>query len=95
MFPRRRKFTVSREKIVEIKQSFCYVGIKTFTLANIKLFADMNLMVQLAFLPKNTEVEILLNKGNKYLVKTPFGLVGWTKVDPTYRTPFNDLTFHG
>jgi len=95
MFSRRQKFVVTHDKLLEIKQSYYYVGIKTITIEDVDLFADINLMIPLAFLPQNTQVEIVLNKGDKYLIKTPFGLVGWIKVKATNKTPFKDLTFHG
>jgi len=95
MFKKRRKFAISRGQLFEVTQPYYYVGISTKTNKPIQIYSDIDLTLPLASLPKGNEVEILLNKDDKYLVKTPFGLVGWIKIPITPKTVFDDLFFKG
>ncbi|MFI2741474.1 hypothetical protein ACG2LH_01930 [Zhouia sp. PK063] len=85
-FDARKKFKIINEKLVEIGQPFYYVGLNTKTLRPIKIYETVDLENELASLPIDYPVEILLStrafnstKG-LYLVKTKFGLIGWAEL---------------
>lgn len=83
-FDKRKKFTLINNKISEVKQPYYYVGLKSKTLRPLKLYEDKGLKKLVASLPKNYEVEVLINDPelyDVYLVRTNFGLVGWTKLE--------------
>ena len=79
-FDTRRKFQLRSDSLVEIIQPFYYVGLTTKTLAPISLFETEDNKKLVAKLPVNYNIEVLLNKRGTslYLIKTEFGLVGWT-----------------
>ena len=83
MFTTRRKFRVTSTEIREIAQPFLYVGLESTTLQQVSLFADTTLISVVAVLPKGSSVDVLLNQGDFYLLKTPFGLLGWTEIPAT------------
>lgn len=79
----RKKFKLlDGDSLVEVKQPFNYVGIHSKTLRPIKIYEDKGMTHEIASLPKGYEVEVLLAdevyENIHYLVKTSFGLVGWT-----------------
>jgi len=85
-FDARKKYKIINEKLVETKQPFYHIGLKTTTLRPIKLYETVNLKNEVASLPIDYPVEILLStkafndtKG-LYLVKTKFGLIGWAEL---------------
>ena len=81
----RRKFHFNGQKFEEVKQDFYHIGDDTSLRKSITLYTHRNLRKKLAVLPKNYKVRIIgvtLNSegfADKVLVKTSFGLVGWTK----------------
>ncbi len=83
----RRKYSFNGKAFVEDKQPFYYVGLKSVTLNEVKIYGDKQLSKLIAVLPKGREIEVLVAEepyGNKmYLVRTGFGLTGWAplKVD--------------
>ncbi len=82
----RKKYRLTGDGIEEVKQPFNYVGIKSKTLKPIKIYSEKEMVNEIASLPENYEVEILISDGiyeseKRYLVKTSFGLVGWTKLE--------------
>jgi len=87
MFDLRRKFRLEDNKLVEVKQPYYYVGLKSFTHRAIDLYSDTSGSELVATVPPNYEIEVLLsdemfdwqNQMN-FLVKTSFGLVGWAKL---------------
>ncbi len=83
MFNKRRKFKVENNKLKEIEQAQYYVGLKTKTLKPIILYKSENLKTNIANLPKDYSIEVLLNKRNTglFLIKTDFGLTGWVKLE--------------
>lgn len=84
MYDTHRKFKVTRDTLLEVTQPFYYVGLKSVTIKEIEIYSDTTLSNSVAILPKGSNVEIVLNKsGNYYLLKTPFGLLGWAKIDGT------------
>jgi hypothetical protein len=80
-FNLRRKYTYDGKTFKEDKQPFYYIGLKSVTLKEVKLYSDKELTTPLAVLSAGYEVEVLLAEqpfGNKvYLVRTSFGLTGW------------------
>jgi hypothetical protein len=80
MFNMRKKYTYQKGKFVEVKQAFYYVGIKNKAKADFNIYADTNLKSIVAAIKKDSEVEVLINQGDYYLIKTPFGLTGWIKI---------------
>lgn len=80
MFLKRQKFKLSNNMLEEVEQPAYYVGLKTKVLKTIELFADIEQTKRVAVLPKNHEVEVILNQGEYYLLKTPFGLLGWIRI---------------
>ncbi|MRR52272.1 MAG: hypothetical protein EG825_15415, partial [Rhodocyclaceae bacterium] len=86
-FLQRSKYRLTDGEFHAIKQPYHYVGLKTRTLMQIRLFSDVDQTEELAVLPVNSDIEVLLAKDGDgistellYLVKTPFGIIGWTKI---------------
>jgi len=85
-FDAKKKFKIIGDKLTEIKQPYYYIGLKTKTLKTIKLFETINLENEIANLPIDYPVEILLSNKSfnstkgLYLVKTKFGLTGWAEL---------------
>lgn len=85
-FAEKRKYKFNLNKFIEVEQPFYYVGLKTKTNDTITLYKDMNLSEAVASIPANFEIEVLLNVNdlkhrNLFLIKSSFGLVGWTKIE--------------
>ena len=96
MFDMRRKFVLDGQVVREVRQPFYYVGLDTQTTQAIKLFASTKMDHVVAYLPKGASVTVLINQGEYYLVKTPFGLVGWVKVkEYSYETPLEGVRYMG
>lgn len=97
MFDMRRKYQVSKGSIEEVLQPFYYVGIKSKTLRPAVLYRSQEMKEVIAQLPKNYAVEILLNQGEFYLVKTSFGLTGWLRLSGDQRESglFSEIYFAG
>lgn len=79
----RKKYTLEDGALKEVKQPLNYVGIKSKTLRPIKIYAEKEMKTVIASLPADYEVEVLLSdkefgKNKLYLMRTNFGLVGWT-----------------
>ena len=64
-------------EFVEVDQAFYYVGLKTKNTEPITLYSDEKLTKEIAHLPANAEIEVVLYNDKKYLIKTSFGLLGW------------------
>lgn len=85
-FDARKKYVLKNGKIEQVNQPFYYVGLKSKTLNPINIYDSKNLETKVASLPANYNIEIILSEQafNEtealYLVKTEFGLVGWTKL---------------
>jgi hypothetical protein len=96
-FEKKSKFKLENNKITEIKQAAYYVGVKGKTLKAITLYSDKEQKQILASLPENYSIEVLINEDDdNYLIKTPFGLVGWIKLSPGYLMPIIEgMTWQG
>jgi hypothetical protein len=79
-FNKRRKYSLKGEALEEIKQPFYYVGLVSKTRMAIDLYADFDLVTKIAHLPEDSDIEVLINKDYNYLIKTPFGLLGWAQL---------------
>ena len=85
-FLKRRKYVFKKGELVEIKQPFYYVGLTSKTVQPLILYDDKTAKNEVARLPADYEVEVLLTDETRegdskwYLVRTPFGLTGWVKI---------------
>jgi hypothetical protein len=84
-FDVKKKLQFDGNNITEIKQPHYYVGLKTRTLKPIILYQTRQLNEVVATLPENYAIEVLLAETSHepvdyYLIKTEFGLIGWTKI---------------
>ena len=79
----------------EIRQPFYYVGLESVVTEDIKIYADIEQTNVIANLPIGSTVTVLINKGECYLLKTPFGLVGWLKIPQALQTSIKGLFFNG
>lgn len=103
MFNKRRKFQILQDTLLEIRQSFYYVGLKSKTTAALTLYQSKTSNDVIAAVPKGYNVEVLLcdpgvdDSERLYLVKTEFGLIGWLRLkeDYSYDTPIEGLRFFG
>ncbi|RKE04072.1 hypothetical protein [Marinifilum flexuosum] len=95
-YNKRKKYKLVGDQLVEVKQPYYHVGIRSEIIESIVLYTDKTLKEELAKLPKGAEVEVLLNEDEMFLVKTSFGLVGWWKPESLYpKSPVPDLYFRG
>jgi hypothetical protein len=83
-FESREKWRVGEQGLVEVPQSQYYVGVTTTTLKAVTLHATPNAEAAvIASVPAKVQVQVVLNQTidghDWYLVRTPFGLVGWTE----------------
>jgi|CXWL01.1.fsa_nt_gi hypothetical protein len=96
-FEGREKWAIEGGELKEVKQPFYYVGKETRTLKALELRAEpSDGSVILARLPKGETVTVVLQQSvediaAQYLVRTRFGLVGWT-TDTGYG---DDRSFEG
>jgi hypothetical protein len=102
MYNQKRKFKVVNGEFKEVEQPFYYVGLKTKTLKPIKLYDSKEKNRQLASLPAEYEIEVLLNEFTNdeslfYLIRTSFGLTGWIELpkDGWKGTYIKGLYFQG
>jgi hypothetical protein len=85
-FDAKRKYQILENEIVEIKQPFYYVGLKSTTLKPITIYQTKELKKKIAGLPVEYPIEVMLaerdftSTDDLYLVKTSFGLVGWARL---------------
>ncbi len=85
MYTEREKYLVKSEGLIEVQQPYSYVGLKSKVIKPLTLYStpDKGSAI-VAQLPKGSDVEVLLTDGKRsnnsemsFLVKTPFGLLGW------------------
>jgi len=96
MFDKWRKFSVTNDELVEIAQPFYYVGMKTHTITETfirsKRFSDEG---AITIIPEGTDVTVLLNDGDWYLLLTDTGMTGWLKISGGYDSPLMHIFFRG
>ena len=80
-FNARHKYSFNGKTFVEDEQPFYYVGLKSVTLNEVKIYGDRQLSRVIAVLPKGAEIEVLVaeqpSRNKIYLVRTRFGVTGW------------------
>lgn len=81
MFNCRKKYKYKNGTIEGVQQPFSYVGLETVALKDIIIYSDILYKQEVARVPANSQVTVLLNSGVDYLIKTPFGLVGWIRIE--------------
>ena len=82
MFDVRRKYVLQGDKLVEVKQPFYWVGLESKAKKDLVLYSGKDGKETVARLPKGSALTVVLSEGeNWYLIKTPFGLVGWLKIE--------------
>ncbi len=99
-FDRHRKYRFTGNNIKEVHQPFYYVGMKTTTLQTIKLYADKTCKYPIAVIPKGSTIIVVAAEFAempvKFLIKSPFGLMGWWKLDNvTESKKIQGLRFNG
>jgi len=81
-FDTRTKYVLQGDKLVESKQPFYWVGLESKAKKDLVLYSGKDQKEVVARLPKGSAVTAVLNEGESwYLLKTPFGLVGWLKIE--------------
>lgn len=80
MFDTRVKYVLEGGKLSEVKQPFYWVGLESKALKDIALLSAKGSQEVVARLPKGSALTVVLAEGDWYLIKTPFGLVGWIEV---------------
>lgn len=91
----RAKYVLKNGKLRYIKQPFEYIGLVTKTLATVKLFGSRQYKTIVAILPRDRNIEVILRDGQNYLVKSPFGLIGWVRIKSGYQSPISGIYFAG
>jgi len=81
-FNHRQKFEWQDGIFIEVKQPFLYVGLDSTTIKSITLYENRDFIIPVAQLPSGSAVTVLINvpRTDDYLLKTPFGLVGWAQI---------------
>jgi hypothetical protein len=80
MFDTRVKYVLEGGKLIEVKQPFYWVGLESKALKDLALLSAKGGKEVVARLPKGSALTVVLAEGDWYLIKTPFGLVGWLEV---------------
>ena len=95
MFDTRQKFVWQNNDFSEVKQDAYYVGLNSKTNRAVELLQSKTSSRVVASLPAQSAVSVLINEGDYYLVKTPFGLTGWIKIEMGRASPIEGLFFRG
>jgi len=97
MFDTKKKFILKGDALQEVHQEYYFVGVQSVTTKPIELYSDTKLREINARLPKDASVTVLISKGDLYLIKTSFGLLGWMKISISLsgQSPIKDLYFAG
>ena len=68
-----------------MKQPFYWVGLESKAKKDLVLYSGKDGKETVARLPKGSALTVVMTEGGEgeswYLIKTPFGLVGWLKVE--------------
>lgn len=103
-FNRRRKYVLKNGALKEVEQPYYYVGVKTTNARPIDIYTDKTYQNKVAHLPANSQIEVLLASrqaeyGYDFLIKSPYGLVGWLTVEGQYglcgMETIKGICFHG
>lgn len=88
-FNMKRKYSFKNKTLKEIKQQFYYCGLKSVTEKEITLYKTDLMKERIALIPAGYNVEVVLMHGEddgkfkdlRFLIKTDFGLTGWTYIN--------------
>lgn len=80
MFDVRQKYEWHNGSFSLVKQPVNFVGLNATTRVSISLFSTQEYKQSVATLPKDSAILVVINEGEHYLVKSPFGLVGWVRI---------------
>lgn len=80
-FDTRKKYVLEGGRLVEVKQPFSWVGLESKALKDLALYAAKDQKEVVARLSKGSALTVVLNEGDWYLIKTPFGLLGWLRIE--------------
>lgn len=81
-FDQRKKLVYRKGTFSEVSQPYYSVGLRTKLLAPAIMHSDRKKGApEVARLPEGTHIEVVLNHGDYYLIKTQFGLLGWLKAE--------------
>lgn len=94
-FANKNKYVLKNNELEYVKQPFKYVGLKTKATAVIRLYKSKEMKEEVAVLTRGAELFVLLADGENYLVRTPFGLLGWIHIERGYSSPIAGLYFQG
>jgi len=81
MFNIIRKYEIIDNTFAEVEQPYYWVGLQSKLLQDVTLYSDTCMINPVANLTKDQEVMVLLNYNDLYLIKTPFGLTGWIRIE--------------
>jgi len=96
MFDKRRKYRIREGQLMEVNQPFYRVDLETKTTASLELRSEPGGGDVVARLSPGSFIHVLVNRGDTYLVATPFGLTGWVTIPETQLgSPIEGLFFHG
>lgn len=95
MYNQRKKYDLKKGKFTEVVQPYYYVGVKAKLKDSLPIFSDLKQNVLVAKLPKGSSIEVLLNNGEYYLIKSDYGLLGWTKIGTSQVTEIEGIYFAG
>jgi hypothetical protein len=73
-FDKRKKYSMHDGQFVEIEQPFYYVGLDSKALTDLSLFSDSG---PVDIIRAGEPVTVILNVGNRYLLKNQQDIVGW------------------
>ena len=97
MFAKSRKFAVGKGEVIEVKQAFYRVDMRTKTKKAITLTSEPGGGSKVAGLGTEADVHVLINQGDHYLLGTPFGLTGWVTIGEVFETesPIEGIYYRG
>jgi hypothetical protein len=92
-----KSYQLKNDSLIEVYQPYYFVGIESILIGNTNIYSDTNYSNIITSLMKGTSITVLINKNKQYLVKTPFGLVGWIKVrkDTVPGYPIMEIYYKG
>jgi len=80
-YDQKKKFVVKEDQIQEVKQPFYYVGLQSRALRDVTITSDKSGRDPVAHIPKGGRMTVLIDDDGHYLLKTPFGLLGWLHIE--------------
>lgn len=91
----RSKYVLKDGKLKYVKQPFKYIGLVAESVAIVKLYESKKYKNVVAVIPKGRKLEVVIRDGDNYLIKSPFGLIGWSHIPMRYQSPISGMYFYG